>query len=118
MFVAVVGSRNHFQMMINFWSLPDETTCIVSGGAVGVDSCAARFAVNFGFPLKEFKPDYKKFGRKAPLVRNEIIIKNANYLIAFWNGKSSGTGHSIYLARKAGLPVKVVKLNNNQLIFI
>ena len=117
MFVAVVGSRNIFPSDNNiFWSLPDETSGIVSGGAIGVDSCAARFAKNFGFPLKVFKPDYKKFGRKAPLMRNKIIVKTARFVVAFWDGKSSGTGHTIYLAKKAGLSVRVIRLSkSNQL---
>jgi len=115
MFVAVVGSRNLFPNDdLIFWSLPNDTTGIVSGGATGVDSCAARFAKNFGFPLKVFKPDYKKYGRKAPLMRNEIIIKAARFVVAFWNGKSSGTGHTIYLAKKAGLSVRVIRLNKSK----
>lgn len=92
--VAVIGSRNLFVAELVSY-LPKETTEIVSGGARGVDSCAAIYAQKHNIPLKEFLPDYEKFGRRAPLVRNLQIIDYADIVIAFWDGKSRGTKHVI-----------------------
>ena len=114
MLVAIVGSRSIFPDDDTiFWNMPDQTTKIISGGAKGVDSCAERCANNFGFKFLAVLPDYPVHGRKAPLIRNQEIINKCNYVLAFWNGKSSGTGHTINLAKKAGLPVRVVKVNQS-----
>lgn len=52
-----------------------------------------------------FKPDWKKFGKKAGLLRNTIIIDNSDTVFAFWDGKSSGTKDAITKAEKVGKQV-------------
>jgi hypothetical protein len=76
---------------------------IVSGGAAGADSLAARYAREHGLPLQVFLPDYGRYGRRAPLVRNQYIISCAQQVVAFWDSRSSGTAHAIGLARQLGL---------------
>lgn len=105
--VAVIGSRTlTVQNLADY--LPDGTDCIVSGGARGIDSCAADFARKHGMRLIEFKPDYEKFGRRAPLVRNIDIVNECDYVLAFWDGKSRGTKYTINRAEKRGKPVKII----------
>jgi len=50
--------------------IPPKTTEIVSSGAKGVDTFAQWFTLENGFALTEFLPDYDKYGRRAPLMRN------------------------------------------------
>lgn len=71
--VAVIGSRG---LTVNDLGkyLPEDTTEIVSGGAKGIDTCARNYALSHNIKLTEFLPDYKKFGRAAPLKRNLKII--------------------------------------------
>ncbi|MCC8015037.1 MAG: DUF2493 domain-containing protein [Eubacterium sp.] len=72
--VAIIGSRNlHITDLGEY--LPENITEIVSGDAKGIDSDAGRFAQKNNVPMKEFLPDYKRYGRAAPLKRNlEIRI--------------------------------------------
>lgn len=56
--VAVIGSRNLIITDLDKY-LPKETTEIVSGGAKGIDSCAAAYAQKFNLPTKIFLPEYK-----------------------------------------------------------
>lgn len=88
--VAVIGSRG---LIVNDLGkyLPDGTTEIISGGAIGVDKCAREYALDNGIKLTEFLPEYDKYGRSAPLKRNITIIKNADIVLAFWDGESRGT---------------------------
>ena len=58
--------------------MPENVSEIVSGGAKGVDSCAREYAEKNKIPLKEFLPDYRKYGRGAPLKRNIEIIEYAD----------------------------------------
>ncbi len=67
--VAVVGSRSIDAADIGMYiSDADE---IVSGGAVGIDSCAAEYAKNNGLKLTVFLSQYERYGRAAPIIRNK-----------------------------------------------
>jgi hypothetical protein len=89
---------------------PDRKVRIVSGGARGADTLARRYAYSReDVEYTEHRPDWKKYGRKAGIVRNFEVIKNSGRIIAFWNGKSKGTKHVITAARQIGKHVKVVR---------
>jgi hypothetical protein len=81
---------------------------IISGGAKGADSLARQYAEMLNIPIVEHLPEYAKHGRRAPLVRNELIIQGSDQVIAFWDGKSTGTMHSIGLAKKHNKPFRIV----------
>ncbi len=104
---AVIGSRGLTIDDIGSY-MPDDVTEIVSGGAVGADSCARQYANANNIPLKEFLPDYRRFGRGAPLKRNLQIIEYADIMIAFWDGKSKGTKFVIDNCRKMGVEVHII----------
>lgn len=86
---------------------------IISGGASGVDALGERFANEHGLPLKVVPADWKKYGKSAGPLRNEQMARMAGTLIAFWDGKSRGTKNMIETAKKLGLKVKIVLINNN-----
>lgn len=88
--VAVIGSRGLKVDNLGEY-LPEGTTEIISGGAKGVDTCAREYAIAHNIKLTEFLPEYKKYGRNAPLLRNISIIERADVVLAFWDGKSRGT---------------------------
>ncbi len=106
--VAVIGSRSLYVNDLENY-LPKETTEIVSGGAVGVDRSARRYAKQNGLKLTEFLPDYDTYGKYAPLKRNLEIIEYADIIYAFWDGKSGGTSFVIENCRKLGKKVRVFK---------
>lgn len=103
--VAVIGSRG---LVVDDLSkyLPEGVDEIVSGGARGIDSCAREYAERMGIKLTEFLPEYDKYGRRAPLVRNELIVDYADVVYAFWDGVSRGTKYVIDYAEKVGKPIK------------
>ena len=104
--VAIVGSRGVVaQGLERFVSLGDE---IVSGGAKGVDQCAADYARAHGLKLTEFLPQYERYGRAAPLIRNRKIVEYADKLVVFWDGYSKGTHFVIQYAARIGKPCEVV----------
>lgn len=110
--VAIIGSRNisgdcYKKLCEN---IPCNASEIISGGARGIDTLAARYAKENGLALREFLPDYEKYKKRAPLVRNEQIISSAKLVIAFWDGKSRGTAHSIATCVERGVPVKVIRV--------
>lgn len=72
--IAVIGSRS---LVINNLEkyLPKDVDEIVSGGAISIDRCAKEYAIRNNITLREFLPEYNKFGRSAPLKRNIEIIE-------------------------------------------
>ena len=107
--IAIVGSRNITVPNLGDY-LPPECTELVSGGAKGVDTCARLFAETHGIPITEFLPNYARYRGGAPLVRNRQIVDYADAVIAFWDGRSKGTAHTVAYAREQGKPVTVITL--------
>lgn len=107
--LAIIGSRQCPQIDIaaHLKYIPDT---IVSGGARGADTYARLFAQQHNLKLIEFLPEYDKYGRQAPLIRNRLIVDNCDCLIAFWDGVSRGTKYTIDYATKMGKPVKIVQI--------
>lgn len=108
--LAIVGSR--ICPPIDIAShLPFVPEVIISGGATGVDTYARQFALENHIQLIEFLPEYEKYGRKAPILRNIQIVENCDYLLAFWDGKSPGTKFTIDYAIKHGKkPHSIIKI--------
>ena len=105
--LAVFGSRTLSLSNIEEY-LPNGVTEIVSGGAKGIDSEAAKFAISHNIKLTEFLPDYERYGRGAPLKRNVQIVDYADAGLAFWDGVSRGTKYTIDLFHKCGKPITIV----------
>ena len=82
----------------------------VSGGARGSDSLAEMLADEYNIKITIFRPEWGRFGKIAGFLRNEKIINYCDRFIAFWDGKSKGTQHSINLAKFSRKPGRVIKI--------
>lgn len=111
--LAIIGSRG-----FNDVNLLNETLnplvfqidLVISGGARGADKMGEEWAERHGIDTLIFPAEWDKYGKSAGFRRNEDIIKNADYVIAFWDGVSRGTQHSISLCEKYNKPCKIVKI--------
>jgi hypothetical protein len=115
MTIAIIGSRSITDKAQIYQKLdqifrsrkPDE---VVSGGAKGPDTLGVLWARENGVSVKEFLPDWAKYGRSAGFKRNTQIVESADLVIAFWDGESRGTLDSINKAKKLGKRVEIIKL--------
>jgi hypothetical protein len=80
---------------------------IVSGGATGADSLGRDVAQKHGANYLEFLPDWEKHGKSAGVIRNADLVKISDFVVAFWDGQSRGTRHSLDIARQKGTPYYV-----------
>ena len=105
--IAIIGSRGlHITDMNEY--LPDDVNEIISGGAKGVDCDAENFARANGMKITVFLPDYERYGRAAPIIRNKQIVDYADEVIAFWDGESKGTLSVIKYCEKQKKKVTVI----------
>ena len=110
--IGIIGSRNVIvSNLADYVGAEDE---IVSGGAVGVDQCAAEYAREHGIKLTEILPEYARYGRAAPIVRNHAIVDYADKIVAFWDGCSRGTLSVIQYAKKVGKPCEVIHCRHEE----
>ena len=82
-------------------------TKIISGGARGVDKLGERYAKENNIPLDIFPANWDKYGKKAGYIRNKLMSEHGDYLLALWDGKSTGTKMMIELASDKGLPILI-----------
>jgi predicted Rossmann fold nucleotide-binding protein DprA/Smf involved in DNA uptake len=114
--LAIVGSRNFrwYDLLSKWahtyitgsWDARDIT--IISGGAKGADSLAEDFADEYGYEIEIFYPHWNELGKAAGFIRNKQIVDACDMVLAFWDGKSKGTEHTIRLAREAKKPTFIV----------
>jgi hypothetical protein len=83
---------------------------VVSGGAPGADSLAEKWAKENKKMLTIYPADWLNLGKRAGYVRNTDIVKNSDMIIAFWDGNSKGTKHTIGLAQKMGKDCKIINV--------
>lgn len=113
--VGVVGSRDFSSQFIveRFVYLLPSSWTIITGGAKGVDLWAEHTASHHMRGCVVYHADWRKFGRSAGYIRNNQIVKDADIVVAFWNGKSKGTRHTIQLSKNLGKSCIVVKVKND-----
>ena len=108
--IAIVGSR-HFpelgRVEEHVRNLPEGTT-LVTGSASGVDAAATRAARARNLPLVRLAASFQE-GSEPRLAaqRNQRLVDEADVLIAFWDGSSTGTRQTVNRALDAGKEVHV-----------
>ena len=113
--LAIVGSRKIKDLDISKY-IHEKPDCIVSGGAIGIDTLAEEYARENGIKTFIIKPEYEKYGKGAPLKRNHTILEQSDKVLAFWDWESKGTKYTIDLAKKMGKELLVIPVNvKNQL---
>jgi hypothetical protein len=85
---------------------------IVSGGARGADSLAESYARSRGYRLEVHavsQADWQRHGKAAGPIRNARMAAVGDFLVAFWDGRSTGTEDMIQKAVTKGIPYRVVR---------
>lgn len=81
---------------------------IVSGTAKGADKLGEKYALDNEIALKRMPADWDTYGKRAGYLRNEQMANYADACIVFWDGRSPGTKHMIDIAKRVGIPTKVI----------
>lgn len=110
--IAVIGSRefkNFAQLdrIVGEYIISDDDE-LISGGALGADSMAQRWAKENGYDISIKYPKIRKDGYPAAnFIRNKRIVAASDIVLAFYSKNRyqiGGTANSIEWARKLGIP--------------
>ena len=91
--------------LLQTFSLED---VMIVGDARGTDKICREFADEFGLKFEKKNANWKAFKGRAGHIRNAEIIACSDYILAFWNGKSTGTKDCIKQAKEKGLQVIII----------
>ena len=105
--LLIVGSRSIEDFDLSPYITPDVDT-IVSGGAKGIDTLAERFANTHNLSKIILKPQYELYGKAAPIIRNQEMVKIADKILVIWDGISRGTKFTINFAKKLNKDTNVI----------
>ena len=105
----VAGSRS-----INDFDISDyvskDTALIISCGASGIDELAEKYADKHKISKLVLRPQYKIYGRGAPLKRNEMMVDLADTVLLVWDKKSKGTKYTLAYAKRKGKTIILVEI--------
>ena len=90
----IAGSRNIQNKKLIFETLDkykDKITEVVCGESSGPDIIGKEWGLKNNIPIISYPAQWDKYGRMAGPIRNREMGDYADFLIAFWDGKSQGT---------------------------
>ena len=108
--ILISGSRAITEFDLSAY-IPGETDLIISGGANGIDRLAEQYADKNKISKLVLRPDYRRFGKAAPIIRNKQMVDIADGVVVIWDGKSSGSKNTADYAKKQGKLLTLVNLN-------
>ena len=116
--LAVVGWRyfkdyKRFKEEMDVWIVENETpTTLISGGCIGADRMAEKYAKDKGFGIVILLSDFKRHpGNTAYAVRDREIAKTCTHMLAFPNlKKGKGTQLTIGFAKRFGKKIKIMNV--------
>lgn len=112
--ILVTGSRgwcDHTTINNVLSNYDTETTLLIVGDAAGADTIALDYWKSLNGQYIQFKPDWKKYGKKAGPLRNIDMINYAlsdkvvSVTVLAFNLGTPGTRHTIQEAKSRGLTV-------------
>jgi DNA-binding MurR/RpiR family transcriptional regulator len=110
--VVVSGSRgwtDYAAIRMALAELPARSTIIV-GGARGADTLAEEAAHHLGHVVDVYRADWDRYGKRAGYIRNALMLdQEPDLVLAFWDGESKGTLHTMKEAKRRNIPVEVIR---------
>jgi len=80
-------------------------TTVIHGDCRGADRLCRDWAIENNIDVEPYPADWDQYGKKAGIIRNQLMLDQSNpdILVAFRG--STGTAHMKSIAKKAGLEI-------------
>lgn len=108
--LLVVGSRSIKDFDFSPYITKD-VSLIISGGANGIDTLAEQYADEHNISKLILRPKYERYGKVAPLKRNEEMVNICDRILVIWDGKSKGTLYTVNYAKKLEKDIQIITVN-------
>ena len=106
--LLIVGSRSIESFDLSPY-ITDNVSMIISGGANGIDTLAEQYADRHRLSKMILRPQYGRYGKSAPLKRNEEMVDCADEILVIWDGQSKGTAYTVKYAQKLGKTLHIIQ---------
>lgn len=131
--VIIAGSRNATQYDMVRTALNrifKEPFIVISGCATGADKLGECYAKEYNLQVERYPADWKNLNAEPCYVKHnshgaynalaghnrnrqmlQAVLNNPDggCVVAFWNGKSSGTRNMIHISQAVGIPVHIIR---------
>lgn len=114
--VAVCGSRSFESYQIVEDVLKNvliDGDVVLSGNAPGADRLGEEYAKKNGLEMKIIPSEWDRHGLKATMMRNDVLLKAADFVVCFWDGESQGTKHMLNISKRAKKLLAEVRLDGH-----
>ena len=108
--LLIAGSRSITDFDLTPY-ISDDVTEIISGGADGIDTLAEKYADEHKLSKHILRPEYSKYGKAAPILRNHVMVDLADAVLVIWDGKSRGTRSTVNYAKKKEKALTLININ-------
>jgi len=120
--ICIFGSRTidtdeHKDLIYNELSNYEYNWIITSGETSGVCELCRDIARHYKIPIKFIYASSEKFAAGKYEHRSMDILKQSDFVLFFWDGKSKGTKNEIKYAEKLNVPYKIIKVQVNDYQF-
>lgn len=107
---GIVGSRHYPELtrVADYVGTLPAGSIVVTGSASGVDAEATRVARERGLSVIKVPASFEEArDARAAATRNQKLVDQADVLVAFWDGSSTGTRRTVERALDSGKEVHV-----------
>ncbi len=118
-YLGVIASRtfNNYKLLkstIKDWCNENNSyiKIIICNNTKDTNILASKYASDNNLVKTIYPKDYNNnnnSGKSIGIIDNKSIIKNSDYIIAFWDGNSKGTLNCINKAKSMNKPIKVIQ---------
>lgn len=105
--LMIAGSRGISDFDLSKY-ISGDVDLIITGGANGIDTLAEQYADKHALSKIILRPQYSRYGKAAPLKRNEEMVEMSDSVLVIWDGKSKGTKYTIDYAKKKSKQIQIV----------
>ncbi|WP_201007509.1 hypothetical protein [Paenibacillus glycanilyticus] len=107
--IAIIGSRHYpkLRLVEEYVNSLSDDTIVISRGSRGVDHVAYVTAHFRGLHCRRCPAEWNVNGNSSIYLSNLQIVKDAEFLVVFWDGESKGTLQTLEIAYQHQKPVIV-----------